>query len=206
MFFMKKCIRRIGICFLLAALVWAGTVVADRQRLHQELVRLHVVANSDSEADQAVKLRVKDAVVESLKDSMASLTDAGQAKAYLQENLPKIEALANRVLREAGCEDTAVVSLAAEEFAARVYDTFTLPAGVYDALRITIGEGQGHNWWCVVFPGLCVPASAEGFAETADCAGFPDSLTAALEGKKGYEVRFFLLDALGRLENLLHRG
>ena len=63
--FMKKCIRRIGICFLLAALVWSGTVIADRQRLRQELVRLHVVANSDSEADQAVKLRVKDAVVES---------------------------------------------------------------------------------------------------------------------------------------------
>ena len=204
--FMKKCIRRIGICFLLAALVWSGTVIADRQRLRQELVRLHVVANSDSEADQAVKLRVKDAVVESLKDSMRNMTDAEQAKAYLQENLPRIEALANRVLREAGCDGSAAVSLATEEFAARVYDTFSLPAGVYDALRITIGKGQGHNWWCVVFPGLCVPASGEGFEQTADCAGFPDSLTAALEGKKGYEVRFFLLDALGRLENLLHRS
>lgn len=201
---MKKCLKRIGICFLLAALVWTGTVIADRQKLRGELVRLHVVANSDSPEDQAVKLRVKDAVVESLKNSMADLTDAEQAKAYLQENLPKIEALANRVLQEAGCGDTAAVSLAVEEFTARIYDTFALPAGLYDTLRITIGEGRGHNWWCVVFPTLCVPATSEGFEETADCAGFPDSLTAALEGEEGYEVRFFLLEALGRLENLLH--
>ena len=191
---------------LAAALLWGAWSLHRQDDLQRKMIRLHVVANSDSEADQAVKLRVKDAVVESLKDSMTNMTDAEQAKAYLQENLPRIEALANRVLREAGCDGSAAVSLATEEFAARVYDTFSLPAGVYDALRITIGKGQGHNWWCVVFPGLCVPASGEGFEETADCAGFPDSLTAALEGKKGYEVRFFLLDALGRLENLLHRS
>ena len=204
--FMKKCIRRIGICFLLAALVWSGTVIADRQRLRQELVRLHVVANSDSEADQAVKLRVKDAVVESLKDSMTNMTDAEQAKAYLQENLPRIEALANRVLREAGCDGSAAVSLATEEFAARVYDTFSLPAGVYDALRITIGKGQGHNWWCVVFPELCAPATVAGFEETAQCADFSDTLTAALEGREGYSIRFFFLDLLGKAETFLRRS
>lgn len=203
---MKKGLKRIGICFLLAAFVWAGTLIADRQKLREELVRLHVVAASDSEEDQSIKLQVRDAVVESLREEMQNLKDAEQAKAYLQENLPKIEALTNRVLREAGCGDVATVSLAVEEFAARVYDTFTLPAGLYDALRITIGEGEGKNWWCVVFPSLCVPATSEGFEETASCAGFPDSLTAALEGKDGYEIRFFLLDALGKIENLLHRG
>lgn len=203
---MKKCLKRIGICFLLAALVWTGTVIADRQLLREELIRLHVVAASDSAEDQALKLRVRDAVVESLQSDLENLADADQAKAYLQENLPKIERLVNQVLQAAGCDDTATVSLAVEEFATRIYDTFTLPAGIYDSLRITIGEGQGHNWWCVVFPSLCVSATAEGFEETADCAGFPDSLTGALEGKEGYEIRFFLLDALGSLENLLHAG
>lgn len=203
---MKKCLKRIGICFLLAALVWTGTVIADRQLLREELIRLHVVAASDSAEDQALKLRVRDAVVESLQSDLENLADADQAKAYLQENLPKIERLVNQVLQAAGCDDTATVSLAVEEFATRIYDTFTLPAGIYDSLRITIGEGQGHNWWCVVFPSLCVSATAEGFEETADCAGFPDSLTGALEGKDGYEIRFFLLDALGSLENLLHAG
>lgn len=201
---MRKLLKRIGICFLIVCLVWCGTVIADRQRLREELIRLHVVAASDSDEDQALKLRVRDAVVESLEDAMADLTDAEQAKAYLQENLPKIENLANQVLQEAGCTDTVQVSLAVEEFATRVYDTFTLPAGLYDSLRIIIGEGEGHNWWCVVFPSLCIPATSDGFEDTAAGAGFPDSLTGALEGEDGYEVRFFLLDALGSFENLIH--
>ena len=201
---MRKLLKRIGICFLIVCLVWCGTVIADRQRLREELIRLHVVAASDSDEDQALKLRVRDAVVESLEDALADLTDAEQAKAYLQENLPKIENLANQVLQEAGCTDTVQVSLAVEEFATRVYDTFTLPAGLYDSLRIIIGEGEGHNWWCVVFPSLCIPATSDGFEDTAAGAGFPDSLTGALEGEDGYEVRFFLLDALGSFENLIH--
>ena len=203
---MRKALKCMGICFLLAAFVWCGALVADRQNLRKELIRLHVVAASDSAEDQAIKLRVRDAVTESLTDEMANLTDVNQAKAYLQENLPKIEAIANRVLEEAGCSDVATVSLDVEEFSTRVYDTFTLPAGVYDALRIVIGEGEGQNWWCVVFPALCLPATADGFEETASCAGFSDALTETLTAEDGYEVRFFLLDALGELENLLHRG
>ena len=197
--------KRIGICFLIAAGVWMMMLVCDRQLLREELIRLHVVAASDSEMDQALKLKVRDAVVESLKAEMNNLTDPEQAKEYLQQNLPKIEALANRVLREAGCSDVATVRLCLEEFSRRVYDTFTLPAGIYQALRITIGEGEGKNWWCVVFPSLCIPATTDGFEDVAAAAGFPESLTAALEGKEGYEIRFFLLDVLGQLENVLHR-
>ena len=203
---MRKLLKRIGICFLLVCLVWVGTLIADRQRLREELIRLHVVANSDSEADQSLKLRVRDAVGESLQQGMADVTDTEQAKAYLQENLPKIESLANQVLEDAGCTDTVQVSLMLEEFGTRVYDTFTLPAGIYESLRIVIGDGAGKNWWCVVFPSLCIPATSEGFEDTAAGAGFPDALTGALEGEDGYEVRFFLLDALGSLENFLHEG
>ena len=203
---MGKCLKRIGICLLTVCLVWGFLIVADKQTLQNELIRLHVVAASDSEYDQALKLQVRDAVVNSLQENMQNVADAAQAKAYLQENLPKIEALANRVLREAGCSDVAIVSLQLEEFSTRYYDTFTLPAGIYEALRITIGEGAGHNWWCVVFPTLCVGATVEEFEETAQCAGLSDSLTAALTGEEDYEIRFFLLDALGKLENFLHKG
>lgn len=202
---MRKMLGRMLFCVSLAAVVWLCALITDKQTLRQELVRLHVVAASDSAEDQAMKLHLKDAIVESLKADMASLSDAAAAKAYLQENLPKIEELANQVLQEAGCQDVATVRLAVEEFSTRVYDTFTLPAGVYDALRITIGDGEGKNWWCVVFPGLCLPATSEGFEEAASCAGFSDTLTAALEGAEGYEIRFWLLDALGRIENLLHQ-
>lgn len=197
--------KRITICLLAASFVWVGSVFADRQKLRNELIRLHVVAASDSDEDQAIKLRVRDAVVESLRSEIQNLTDAEQAKAYLQENLPKIEAIANQVLQEAGCGDLATVSLAVEEFTTRVYDTFTLPAGIYDALRITIGEGAGKNWWCVVFPSLCLPATSEGFEDVACGAGFSEDLIHTLEGAEGYEVRFFLLDCLGSLENFLRR-
>ena len=195
---MKKHMKRIGICLIVTALFWTGGLIADKQTLRRELVRLHVVAASDSEEDQQIKLRVKDAIVESLQTDLANLEDAEAAKAYLQENLPKIEALANRVLEEAGCSDTARASLAVEAFTTRVYETFTLPSGMYDALRITIGEGEGQNWWCVAFPSL-------GFEEAASCGGFSEELTFALEGKDGYEIRFYLLDLLGRLENLMGR-
>lgn len=97
------------------------------------------------------------------------------------------------------------MSLALEEFPTRVYDTFQLPAGLYEALRITIGEGEGHNWWCVVFPTLCVPASSEGFQETAEAAGFSDRLAGTLtRDSGGYEVRFRLLDWLGQVKNWFH--
>lgn len=202
---MRKALRRIGFCLMVVCFVWIGALIMDRQTLKNELVRLHVVAASDSEEDQAVKLRVRDAVIESLQTEMRNLTDAGQAKAYLQENLPKIERVANRVLAECGFEDKASVSLCMEEFTTRVYDTFTLPAGLYESLRITIGEGNGQNWWCVVFPSLCLPATTEGFEDVACGAGLSDTLTDTLAVEEGYEVRFFLLDAIGSLENLLHR-
>ena len=201
-FFMRKLIRRVGFCFLLAALVWCGTLIADRQRLNEELIRLHVVANSDSEEDQAIKLQVRDAVTESLRGAMEQVADVKEAKAYLQENLSKIQTVANEALKKAGCDYQAVVTLCKETFDTRYYDTFTLPAGVYEALRITIGEGEGKNWWCVVFPSLCIPATSEGFEDVAAGAGFPEALNGALTGEEEYEVRFFLLDALGKLENV----
>lgn len=203
---MKKAMKRIGICLMAALAVWGGTLLADRQRLNEELIRLHVVANSDSREDQEVKLRVRDAVIESLEADLKSLGDVEQAKAYLQENLPKIQAVANQTLKKAGYSGDAVVSLCKEAFDTREYDTFSLPAGIYEALRIVIGEGEGHNWWCVVFPTLCVPATTEGFADTAAGAGFPDSLTGALTGEEEYQVRFYLLDALGRMENYFFPG
>lgn len=202
---MKKLLKRVGICFLLAALVWCAALLADRERLNEELIRLHVVANSDSAEDQNIKLQVRDAVTQSLGSDLAKLADAEEAKAYLQENLPRIQAVANEVLEAAGYDGEVVVTLCKETFDTRYYDTFTLPAGVYEALRITIGEGAGHNWWCVVFPSLCLPATTEGFEEAAVGAGFSDTLTDTLTGED-YEIRFYLLDALGKLENIFFEG
>lgn len=203
---MKKILKRIVLCACLAACIWGWSVLSDRERLNEELIRLHVVANSDSQEDQEIKLRVRDAIVESLSDAMTDIADINQAKAYILENLPKLEQVANNTLKSLGCDETALVSLKEEFFDTRYYDTFTLPAGIYEALRITIGNGEGQNWWCVVFPTLCIPATTEGFSDVAAGAGFPDTLTAALEGKDGYEIRFFLLDLLGKWESRFHNG
>ena len=203
---MKKAWKRLGICLLAAILVGTGALLRDKQMLRQELVRLHVVGASDSAEDQELKLQLKEAVVNSLKKDMGNLQNGEEAMAYLQENLPNIEALANSFLREAGCRNTATVTLGLEEFPIRYYDTFTLPSGIYQSLRIIIGAGEGQNWWCVAFPGLCLPATTAGFEEAASCAGFSDSLTATLEGEPQYELRFWLLDALGKLEIFLHRA
>ena len=203
---MKKFTKLVALCGLLGALVWCGTLLADRQRLDQDLVRLHVVANSDSESDQALKLQVRDAVIDCVGQAMADVADVEQAKAYLQENLDTIRAAAEEVLLRSGVKQNVAVTLCKEAFDTRVYDTFTLPAGVYNALRVTIGEGEGRNWWCVVFPTLCMSGVSEGIGDVAAGAGFPDALTGALTGEEGYELRFYLLDALGRLENLLYEG
>ena len=152
---MKKLLKRIGICLVLAASVWCGSLLADRQRLNDELIRFHVVANSDSEEDQSIKLQVRDAVLNSLQSDLNKIADVNEARAYLQAKLPQIQAVANSVLEATGCDCEAVVTLCKEAFDTRYYDTFTLPAGIYEALRITIGEGEGHNWWCVLYPNLC---------------------------------------------------
>ncbi len=191
------------ICVLLTASVWAGNLLADRAILSKELIRLHVVANSDSPEDQSVKLLVRDAVTNSLKQELRNIADVEAARAYLQENLPKIQKIANQTLEQAGFDGQAVVTLCKEAFDTRTYDTFSLPAGVYEALRITIGQGEGKNWWCVAFPSLCLPATTEGFSAVAAGAGFAETLSHTLTGQAGYEVRFYLLDALGRVQNIL---
>ena len=197
---MIKCVL---VCALLTGLVWCGTVIADRERLNEELIRLHVVANSDTAEDQNLKLLVRDAVITSLRQALADVQDTQQAKEYLEENLPKLQELANKTLDAAGSTQRAVVTLCREGFPTRQYDTFSLPAGVYEALRITIGEGEGKNWWCVVFPSLCLPQTSQGFTDTAAGAGFPEALSGALSGEEPYQIRFYLLDKLGELEIIL---
>lgn len=197
---MKKLLKFACILLALYVVFWCGTLYADRKALNENLIRLHVVANSDSEEDQTLKLKVRDAVVDRLQETMQNLPDVEDAKAYLEEHLPELEAFVNQLIRELGFVDTAKVSLNREAFDIREYDTFSLPSGQYESLRITIGEGEGKNWWCVVFPTLCLPATSEDFEDTAVGAGFSKGLTESLQSDS-FHIRFFLLDCLGQIEN-----
>ena len=201
--FIWKCVR---VCLLVAGLLWIGSLIVDRCFLNDEVIRLHVVANSDSQEDQDIKLQVRDAVNDYLGELLADVTSVEEAKAHTQESLPKIQKVANEVLIRCGVEPDAVVTFCKETFGTRLYDTFRFPAGVYEALRVTIGEGEGQNWWCVAFPTLCVPATSEGFEDVAAGAGFPERLSDALQEQESCSIRFFLLDCMGRLENFFRKG
>ena len=169
---------------------------AQSQRMAEKIIRLHVVANSDSDVDQAVKLRVRDAV---LREAQNVLSDASDAKQAITAQLPALEAAANAELRRQGSGDTACVS-----FPTRDYDTFSLPSGVYQSLRVTIGEGAGHNWWCVIFPSLCVPATTDGFVDAAAAGGFSDAEIGLMTRANGaYTVKFRSLELLQALKKYL---
>lgn len=198
---MKKIICILTLAAFVCGAIYIGGLLADRATLERELVRLHVVAASDSEHDQSVKLAVRDAILETVGEMLSGITDAQQAKACIQAHLPEIETAANRALTSLGEAKRAVVSFLKEEFPVREYDSFTLPSGVYDALRVVIGEGEGHNWWCVVFPNLCY--SAVQVKDVTAGTGFSDTLSDTITGQ--YRVRFFFLDVVGKVQNFLHR-
>lgn len=195
---MKRHLKRIALVLTVAVGIGIWGLLTDSKALYDGILRLHVVGASNSEEDQAVKLQVRDAVLASLEEGLKDLTDVDAAMAYVQDMLPQVEAAANRALEAAGVDMTATVSFLEEAFPTREYDTFSLPAGIYKALRVVIGEGEGKNWWCVVFPSLCVGTRAE-FVETASVAGMPQRLSGTLEGK--YEIRFWLLEKLGEAKN-----
>ena len=203
---MRKIAKLLTIALLIAAVCWIGDIICDRKTLNNELIRLHVVADSDSAEDQTIKLQVRDAVTEYLQANMTDITDSQEAKTFLQQHLRQLTETANQVLAESGSSDRAEITLEKEAFPKREYDTFTLPAGVYESLRIRIGDAKGQNWWCVVFPSLCIPAVGEDFSDVAAGAGFDEPLTGALEGEETYQIRFFLLDCMGWLQNLFHHS
>ena len=200
-FFMVKLMKRLMILVLIAGAFYLGSVYADKVDLQSQVLRLHVVANSDNAEDQAVKLKVRDALIAELSPLLEQVDSKEEAQALIGDMLTRLEEVANEVLESSGFSQQAKVTLDRENFDTRVYDTFSLPAGIYDSLRVTIGEGEGQNWWCVVFPSLCVPAATEQVEDVAVGAGFSDNLSGAITGKQEYQVRFFLLDFLGQVEN-----
>ncbi len=198
-----KYIWTIAVVMLLFCL---GGLIADKETIQENVIRLHVVASTDSAEDQSNKLVVRDSVLSYLKGNIDRNADATAAKEYLLMELDNIEAVANKTLQDLGLEQTATVTLRKEEFPARCYETFSLPSGIYDSLRVTIGDGKGQNWWCVVFPSLCLPNSTSGFKSAAVYSGFDQGLTNTMAEEDGYKIRFFFLDCLGKIENFLSFG
>lgn len=148
-------------CGLLVSMLLSPLAGFTRQcaEVRQEVLRLHILANSDSAADQAVKLRVRDAVLEETGNLFSAAGTLEEAEEAAAKNLAAIEETARRVLAEEGCSYPVKAELARTYFGTREYGETTLPAGEYQALRLSLGEGAGKNWWCVMFPPICVPAA-----------------------------------------------
>lgn len=182
-------------------IVSATAAQAEQQRLSAKLIRLHVVANSDSAHDQAVKLKVRDAVIDAAKPMFEGSDDP---RAALEGHLDEIAQVAERCLRELGEPYPVTVRLGKERFPTRQYDTFALPAGVYESLRVTIGAGEGHNWWCVVFPSICLTASMDELEMAAQTAGFSEEEIRLITGAdEGFVLKFRLMELAEKLKALL---
>ena len=168
-----------------------GFEAADTVR--NECLRLHVLADTDSEADQAVKLKVRDAILEETEELLFSCDSAGEAVSKVSEKTAEIKAVAERVLKENGFDYGAEVFIEQEYFGTRQYEDVSLPAGRYTALRVVLGKGEGHNWWCVMFPPLCLPAvTAE--AEDSVYGVFGENGGDLVTGKSGYKVKFRIVE------------
>ncbi|WP_019006861.1 stage II sporulation protein R [Cohnella laeviribosi] len=194
--------------------VWSGhTASASRspnagQVIPDEAIRIRIIANSDSDADQAVKRKVRDRVAALIESWGAMPETIEESRALLRSHMREIQAAAERVLEEEGAGYGAVAELAKVPFPAKTFAGVPYPAGRYEALRITLGQGGGANWWCVLFPPLCLtaataddPADAKAAsAPAAGAAGGTDGKTAkAAGGQDEPKAGFFLLVLLEKL-------
>ncbi len=174
---------------LAAFLISGGLALRAQTQLADRVVRLHVLANSDGEEDQALKLLVRDRVLARATELLTQARDRTEAESLLRAELPELEALAVRELRARGCAYPVTAELTDTAFPTREYDDFTLPAGEYLALRVVIGEGAGRNWWCVVFPPLCTAASADIPAAALAAGLTEDQVGLITEEDRGYVLK-----------------
>ena len=151
---------------LLAASVIGALPLAGEETIYENVVRLHVLADSDEAEAQELKLLVRDAVLRYLHETSEQAEDADAACLLYEQRLPGIRETARRTLRENGCDLPVNVTLTDEPYPDRTYGGYTFPAGTYRSLRVMIGRAQGRNWWCVLFPPLCLALAAE--PETAE--------------------------------------
>jgi stage II sporulation protein R len=179
----------LSVVFLLASGVDA---MRTQGALSEKVVRLHVLANSDAEEDQALKLEVRDAILSHAEPLLEDTADRNEAEAVLRGQLLELEETASEVIRSAGYSYPVTVELSKTDFPTREYHSFSLPAGEYLALRVLIGEAEGQNWWCVVFPPLCSAVAAD-FGDTC----FSEKEIAFItEDTTEYQIKFKIIELL----------
>ncbi len=194
---MKKfsCALLIG---MIGAIIFSNisAFAGNYNNLQNNVLRLHILANSDSTEDQRLKLKVRDEILAHSDELFGKSKNIWEAEKNIEEKLERIEEIANQTIKENGFSYTAKAELTKDmEFESKVYDEITMPEGTYDALRITIGNADGHNWWCVMYPPLCLPV--EGVTEEY----FSEEEADILYNPEKYEVRFKCVEIFEDIKN-----
>lgn len=196
--------RRVLALFVACLVCTALWAEATQVRLASQVIRLHVLANSDSEEDQALKLEVRDRVLETTSALLTGETEPQAAAVLLNQHLDDIAQTAAQEISAQGHDDRVEVRLEQTWFPTRQYQGISLPAGNYLALRVLIGAAEGHNWWCVVFPNLCLPAVSERALEASTLT--PGQISLLQEEETSYVFRFKALELWQSLKHRLMEG
>ena len=189
---------------VLCALVLGVWLSREQQELADSVIRLHVIANSDSSGDQALKLAVRDQVLAQAEDLYPEGASLEEAQKALEGHLAALAAAGRAVVEEQGYDYPVTAPITPCWFPTQEYEDFALPAGEYTALRIVIGEGEGRNWWCVAFPPLCLGAASETVEEAAQAGYFTQDQARLITGENGgYVLKLKSMELLGELKELL---
>lgn len=198
----KSMLHKIELSILIALIlsIFVGIDVcsASCKDIRENIFRLHVIANSDSHEDQQLKLAVRDRIISTGGDIFAQVHNKEDAEKTIRPFLPEIQRAAEDVIREQGYDYPVKVMISNEYFNTRVYEAVTLPAGRYDALRVVIGSGEGKNWWCVMFPPMCLPAAEE--TEALEDVLSEEDLQ-FVSDYQDYEIRFKVIEWYENLKN-----
>ena len=181
----------------------------SRRGITEDVFRLHVIANSDSDEDQALKLRVRNAVLEASADIFGGADSAADAKRLSEENLQLFEAAAAAEIAASGYDYPVRCEVGTVHFDRRVYGSAELPEGDYSALRVIIGEGKGKNWWCVMFPALCLPAvtnTDEVLSLAAEKGVISTEELELMQDPENYEVKLYFAEVIKKLCEKLNKA
>ena len=196
-----KILEILTVLTLCLLLLFCILPIHGESEIYDRVLRLHVIANSDSEADQTLKLAVRDAVLEYTAPLLANVESREDAAKTVIEHKSEIESTAREALRKFGCQDSVNLEVCAERYPRKDYESFCFPAGSYLSVKLMIGEAEGQNWWCVLFPKLCTEIAAAPDDEFIAVGFTPDQYKIITESENAtYKIRFRLLEFFEELK------
>ncbi len=183
---------------LMATLIIAALPTDAEAEIYEDTIRLHILANSDSPEDQSLKIAVRDGLLTEYGEKLRSAGSIDAAENLGKELLSEIEASAKEILQNKGCNFDVRATITTEWYETREYGDFALPAGYYTSLRVIIGEGRGQNWWCVMYPPLCMELATESAPADDGIIDYTREEISLIKSGK-YSIKFKLLEEVSRV-------